>query len=249
MMIHASVDADLLDPTSWTVSKSLAFNTSSWIPASWGALTNPGFLEGNAVEGPDGSVLNILRLNSEPVIGNKAVMTRFDPSSNSLRFERIIDLPGGHTKFVIRRHEPSKLYFTLSNNNTDAQYEDQRNVLCLCVSADLITWTIAKTLLEDDTGLSSGDSVRYTGFHYVDWQCTCSRSAFSSSFKVSEEAAVHAASRRDRRYHLPDPHVLPRREQLPQFQPPDVQALAELPRDGDGSADPAHGRRPAPTAL
>ena len=160
MLIHASVDADLLDPASWTVSKSLAFDSKSWIPASWGALTNPGFLEGNAVEGPDGSVLNILRLNSEPVIGNKAVMTRFDPSSNSLRFERIIDLPGGHTKFVIRRHEPSKLYFTLSNNNTDAQYEDQRNVLCLCVSADLITWTIVKTLLEDDTGLSSGDSVR-----------------------------------------------------------------------------------------
>ena len=25
-------------------------------------------------------------------------------------------------------------------------------------------------LLSDDTGLSAADSIRYTGFHYVDWQ-------------------------------------------------------------------------------
>lgn len=67
-------------------------------------------------------------------------------------------------------HRPRQLYFTLSNNNTDPAYTDQRNVLVLCVSKDLNTWTILRTLLADDTGLAPTDSVRYTGFHYVDWQ-------------------------------------------------------------------------------
>ena len=64
----------------------------------------------------------------------------------------------------------AQLYFTLSNNNTDPAYTDQRNVLVLCVSSDLNTWSILRTLLVDDTGLAPADSVRYTGFHYVDWQ-------------------------------------------------------------------------------
>jgi hypothetical protein len=50
------------------------------------------------------------------------------------------------------------------------RYADQRNVLTLCYSEDLFNWTIVGTLLRDDTGLSADDSVRYTGFHYVDWQ-------------------------------------------------------------------------------
>ena len=65
MLLHAALGADLLDPAAWTVSESLALN-ESWLPKSWGTLENPGYLEGNAVEGPDGEVYNILRLNSMP---------------------------------------------------------------------------------------------------------------------------------------------------------------------------------------
>lgn len=95
---------------------------------------------------------------------------QFDKQRNTLVFDRVLDLPGGHTKFVIRRDPTTGLYFTLSNNNTHPVYTDQRNVLVLCVSVDLNVWTIVKTLLEDDTGLAPADSVKYTGFHYVDWQ-------------------------------------------------------------------------------
>ena len=52
----------------------------------------------------------------------------------------------------------------------DTRYTDQRNVLVLCASADLDNWVVLERLLEDDTGLQPQDSVRYTGFHYVDWQ-------------------------------------------------------------------------------
>jgi len=172
VMLSASASSDLIDPTNWRVSAPLPFNRS-WLPASWGPLSNPGYLEGNAVEGPAGEIFNVLRLNSMPVGGNKAVLLQYDPLANDLRFRRVLDLPGGHTKFVIRRDPETKLYLTLSNNNTvvgDPSFFDQRNILTLCTSPDLVNWTIIGTLLADDTGFPPEDSVRFTGFHYVDWQ-------------------------------------------------------------------------------
>lgn len=38
------------------------------------------------------------------------------------------------------------------------------------VSKTTTDWHVLDTLLFDDTGFAEADSVRYTGFHYVDWQ-------------------------------------------------------------------------------
>ena len=78
--------------------------------------------------------------------------------------------PGGMSKFSIRRDPKTQTYFTLANNNTDPTYPNQRNVLSLYVSTDLLNWRHLKTLLTDDTGLNHEDSIRLTGFQYVDWQ-------------------------------------------------------------------------------
>ena len=56
-------------------------------------------------------------------------------------FDSIVDLPGGHTKFVVRRDPVTGYYITLSNPNTDLKYTDQRNILALCFSRDLRNWT------------------------------------------------------------------------------------------------------------
>ena len=99
-----------------------------------------------------------------------------DERTRSNRYSRVLrfasDLPGGHSKFVIRRDSRSGLFITLSNPTLNSNYTDQRNVLYLCSSHDLVTWTQGSKLLFDDTGLalSPDDSVRFTGFHYVDWQ-------------------------------------------------------------------------------
>ena len=69
---------------------------------SAGKLPQPGYLEGNVVAGPDGALYDILRFNSKPVIGNKAVKLKLDLTTNTLVFQKILDFPGGHTKFVIR---------------------------------------------------------------------------------------------------------------------------------------------------
>ena len=167
-MIHADASSNLLDPASWSITPGLGFDPQ-WLPEGFGTPQDPGYLEGNAVAGPDGTIFNILRFNSRPVLGNWAVKLRLNSTTNQLEFDKLLELPGGHTKFVIRRDNETGLYYTLSNVNDNLQYTDQRNILVLCVSVDLDTWTTVLTLLVDDTGLSPRDSSRYTGFHYVDW--------------------------------------------------------------------------------
>ena len=73
-------------------------------------------------------------------------------------------------KFTIRWDESTSRYLALCNHNTDPARASQRNLLSLCASPDLRHWQVVRTLLQDDSGLSWGDSLRLTGFQYVDWQ-------------------------------------------------------------------------------
>ena len=56
------------------------------------------------------------------------------------------------------------------NNNTDPRYPNQRNVLSLFTSVDLIHWELCKTLIEDDSALSWEESIEQVAFQYPDWQ-------------------------------------------------------------------------------
>lgn len=170
-VISAPVDSDLLDASNWTMSNKLAYDPS-WTPKEWGPVPKPGWLEGNVVEAPNGELLNILRFNSTPV-ADKAAVVHIHEQGARLTFDPhrdFIDFPGGMTKFTIRRDPQTGLYWTLANNNTDPAHASQRNVLSAFASRDLRNWTHLQTLLEDDSGLSWEDSIRYTGFQYVDWQ-------------------------------------------------------------------------------
>ena len=171
MVLSVDADADLLDAASWTASNRLPFQ-AEWIPAEWGALERPGWLEGNVVQTSDGQLWNILRLNSAP-LPDRAVVVKVEDEGRRISFDPdtgFIDFPGGMSKFTIRRDPASGLYLTLSNNNTDPVHPRQRNVLSLHASSDLARWRHVSTLLEDDSGLPWQDSIRLTGFQYVDWQ-------------------------------------------------------------------------------
>ena len=171
LVISAAEDSDLLRADSWTMSNKLAFNPS-WIPGNWGELENPGWLEGNMVQAPDGGLLNILRFNSRPLVDKAAVVEVHD-EGKEVSFEPeqgFINFPGGMTKFSIRFDPQSEFYLSLVNNNTDANYPNQRNILSLYQSVNLREWQHLKTLMVDETGLTHEDSIRLTGFQYVDWQ-------------------------------------------------------------------------------
>jgi len=170
LVISAPEDADLLNAGLWRMSNKLSYEPA-WTPSAWGKLPRPGWLEGNVLETPSGEIWNILRFNSTPVVDKAAIVKvhdegrriTFDPATGFISF------PGGMTKFTIRRDPVTKLYLTLSNNNTDPSHANQRNVLSLHASEDLVHWRHVKTLLEDDSGLPWPESVRVTGFQYPDW--------------------------------------------------------------------------------
>ncbi|MDX9980990.1 MAG: sialidase family protein [Lentisphaeria bacterium] len=171
LVVSAPATADLLDAANWTMSNKVPFDPA-WVPAAWGKLANPGWLEGNVVAAPDGQLWNILRFHSDP-LADKAARLRLSADGATLDFDPatgFLDFPGGMTKFTIRRDDSTGQYLALCNPNTDPKRPSQRNILALCASADLRQWRVVKTLLMDESGLNWDDSLRLTGFQYVDWQ-------------------------------------------------------------------------------
>ena len=171
LVISAPVDADLLDAASWQMSNKLPHDPA-WYDSWDQPPVKPGWLEGNVVETPGGELWNIIRVNTAPVV-DKAAIIKISDEGRQISFDPatgFIDLPGGMTKFTIRRDPVSGLYCTLSNNNTDPRYPQQRNVLSLCSSRDLIHWEHNKTLIEDDSSLPWEESIQQVAFQYADWQ-------------------------------------------------------------------------------
>ncbi len=170
-VISAPADADLLDAASWTMSNKLPFDPA-WLPAHMSALEKPGWLEGNVVATPDGTLCNILRFNARPLVDRAAFVQIYD-EGRRLSFDPasgFLDFPGGGHKFTIRQDPRSARYLALVNNNTDPAWPSQRNILSLSASSNLRDWRLIQTLMQDESGLGQQDSIRLTGFQYVDWQ-------------------------------------------------------------------------------
>ncbi len=169
VMISADLKADLLKASSWTISNSVAFD-SSWVPAEW-KCTSPGWLEGNAVQAPDGTILAMMRVHTNPVVDKAAILTlsrdnrhlSYDPKTG------LIDMPGGMHKFNIYRDPKTGQYLTLVNNNTDLSRPAQRNMVSLIASDDLKHWHHLRALIQDDSPLSWRQSLLFVGFQYVEW--------------------------------------------------------------------------------
>jgi hypothetical protein len=170
LIMSAPSGSDLLNPANWTASNELPFDTA-WFNGVSGIHTPSkyGYLEGNAVVGPDGRVWDILASNRQSSY-DKAVILSVSADGKRVAFERYIDLPGGGSKFTIRRDPVTGLYLTMGNNITDRDYVDQRNVLSLSASPDLVNWTRVLTLITDNQTISWEESVAKTGFQYADWQ-------------------------------------------------------------------------------
>ena len=167
VMLSADTSSDLLDADSWRVSTPLPFDTG------W-RTGHRAWLEGNAVVGPAGDILNILRVDHPG--DDVAAMVRVAPDGRSQAFDAgsgFISLPGACKKVVIRFDPETRRYWTLSNYAPRAEKEKARqlghrlerarNTLVLCSSADLRTWDRHKVVA------SSPDIVQH-GYQYADWQ-------------------------------------------------------------------------------
>jgi len=162
MMISAPVDSDLLRRDSWTLGRPL-IQERSWLGRKFG-----GWLEGNAVVSPSGDIVDLLRV-AYPA-GEKAALVTLDKDGTTLKFspERdFVDMPGGATKFTVRRDVTGEGYWTLANM-VPPRHEclDNaslvRNTLALLHSTNLRNWELRCVVLYHP------DPVRH-GFQYVDW--------------------------------------------------------------------------------
>lgn len=171
-VIRAPADSDLLNAKNWQMTGRLPYPAKLAVGDTW--------LEGNAVIGPRGSILDILRVNDV----EKAAILKVEGSR--LKFERLVNFPGGSKKFTIRYDKVSRKYWTLSDPALKKYALSRtnpamvRNTLALMSSKDLRHWTIDRIVL------SHPDPAKFA-FQYVDWQfdgpdlIAVSRTAYADS--------------------------------------------------------------------
>jgi hypothetical protein len=182
MLISIPVDADLLHAANWSKTNYLSYD-STYLDGKFS-----GWLEGNAVVTPEGSIVDILRVATKENgrdmvavvnISEDGRIASFDPSTG------FMDFAGGARKFSIRYDEKSRLYWTIANMVSEEfsgmSAASVRNKLILKSSSDLRNWTIRRVLLYHP-------DVKYHGFQYVDWQFEgrdiiyLSRTAYDDNF-------------------------------------------------------------------
>lgn len=189
LVVSAPEQADLLDAANWTRTNGILFDPM------WYNGRRPGWLEGNVVVTPEGTLANFLRVHTEPrpedvfastggargipryEVGARAEISSdgrtmsFDPAGG------LIHLPGSQSKFTIRFDPISRRYWaliqkiTLPHEGRDWKTSPihQRNVLMLTSSTDLRTWREDSIVLRWREGqvLSGSDRVAW---QYLDWQ-------------------------------------------------------------------------------
>jgi hypothetical protein len=166
-MMSIPLDADPMLASNWTSSNLMRYD-STYLDGYFG-----GWLEGNAVLGPEGTLWDILRVDDRSTLEEKVAFVKISADGKTATFDRnadFRDFPGGSKKFTIRYDPKSKQYWTLSNYipddikgaNQGKNPASLRNTLALFSSPDLKTWNFHKILLEHP-------DITKHGFQYVDW--------------------------------------------------------------------------------
>lgn len=121
-------NADLLKAENWELTPLLKHD-----PTWEGCYdVRAGAIEGNAMEAPDGSIVNMLRYGQ-----NVAIQLVLDPAhpEGPLQFLRVAEFPMGHTKFEVQKIGDT--YIAVGNRLP------KRNILSVYISKDLIHWSFA----------------------------------------------------------------------------------------------------------
>jgi hypothetical protein len=126
---------------------------------SWSENGNA-WLEGKAVVGPDGKIVDILRVILKN--GDRAAIVHVDKYNAHFNpSEDFIDFPGGNVKFSIRYDSHTKKYWSLTNKQRNPPAI--RNILTLISSHDLRNWKVNRVVLSDM-------DQEKVGFQYADFQ-------------------------------------------------------------------------------
>ncbi|MGQ9589430.1 MAG: exo-alpha-sialidase [Planctomycetota bacterium] len=161
-VLSAPAGADLLDAASWTFAEFLP-SDPRWNGGDFG-----GWLEGNVVAAPDGTLVDVLRVDTRSS-EEKAAIARVSADGKSLSFDPesgFVRFPGGAKKFAIRFDAATGIYFALATPALERHRAERpsriRNCLALLGSPDLRAWTVRTILLYHP-------EAKAHGFQYPDW--------------------------------------------------------------------------------
>lgn len=176
-VMSASTESDLLAAESWRFSSVSAEQllTKEWFRKESGVGDFNGYAlgEGSVVQGPDGGIYMILRIDSDPYCGYAAIARVSEDGSTVSVVEEcnsLLRLPTSISKFSVRYDAVSGLYLSMTSLPTLPQNAaKQRNILALVASRDLIHWEIVDTLLVDREMMNATLSAAAHAFQYVDF--------------------------------------------------------------------------------
>lgn len=168
------VGADLTNPGNWTITDPLSFPSSPAIPG-----TRNGWLEPICVEGPDGQVWFVARVDKTPT-GDATAILKISKDRTQLVFTNQYPAPGNETGFIyapwagsstfhIVHDDISDRYLVMSNPylgspSASVRSPAARNILALYETTDLKNYQLVKTLVDDDSYEDWSQSVWRTGF-------------------------------------------------------------------------------------
>ncbi len=160
--MSASVDADLMDPASWTYTNMINRGSSQ---GRYGRILKP--WEPCAVATRNGGY-PVMLARTEPADarnGDSSPLYKVTSTSNLIFDGEVVDLLGAKDKFCVRYDPVSDRYWALANTAAAAEYGggesiwSRRSRLVLQSSVDLKEWHVEKILAQ------ASDS-RFSGYQY-----------------------------------------------------------------------------------
>ncbi len=162
LLLSAPADADLTDPSVWTMSNKLYYNQS------WLGVTSTRWEEPALIKKADGSLAILARIDGTTDKEYAALINV--NSDTNISFNRVFTMPGSAKRMTIAYDATSGKYWTLVSpfyTNTRTLYglspTQNRNSLVLMSSTDLLTWTRERTCIYSDNAFNNS-------YHYIDWR-------------------------------------------------------------------------------
>ena len=159
--------ADLMEAENWSCSGFLRHS------ADWkNALPIPGGIENNVLEGPDGSIVSMLRYGE-----GRALLLRSDPDRPEAlpEFCEILPFPMGHSKFEVKRRSDG-LYLAVGNRLP------LRNILSVYASNDLKQWEFVQDIVNCEEYSKETTAFQYPAFVFDGEELlVVSRTAFNGA--------------------------------------------------------------------
>ena len=129
--ISIDENADLMKAENWLITEFLPTNRQ------WDGYTfRAGAIEGNIIERPDGTLIDMMRYWD-----HKSMILKIDADhpEKQLEFEQVLDFDMGHSKFQIIEHNGE--YIAIGNR------QPLRNILSIYRSKDTINWEFVKDVV------------------------------------------------------------------------------------------------------